>query len=331
MTSRRERIALWTILLALLALNFAPTFAARNGAGTYTIPNVFSPGDTITASSHNQNFSDIAAELTNSVAADGQTSMTGPLKAAAGSVSAPSLTFASDTDTGLYRSAANTITASAGGAQIATIDSNGVSAVSGNVNAVTGKLMEAGAALMPAGVVLPYSGSSDTPPTGFLFAYGQCVSQTTYADLYAALGATYDNSCGAGTFGIPDLRGRAVAGQDDMGGVSANRLTNQTGGLNGDTLGATGGAETHTLTTAQMPAHTHTGTTDGHTHSVKFFLGAVQSGGGTVVSSIGVAGPVNGTDAAVSATDTFTSDLTGGGGAHNNVQPTIVLNYIIKH
>ena len=42
-----------------------------------------------------------------------------------------------------------------------------------------------------------------------------------------------------------------------MGGSSANRLTGQTGGVDGDTLGGTGGAETHTLTTAQMPAHTH--------------------------------------------------------------------------
>ena len=53
------------------------------------------------------------------------------------------------------------------------------------------------------------------------------------------------------------MRGRVVAGQDDMGGASANRLTDQSGGLNGDTLGDTGGSETHTLTTAQLASHTH--------------------------------------------------------------------------
>jgi hypothetical protein len=56
---------------------------ARNGSGTYSVPNTFVAGETITASGENQNFSDIGAEITNSVAADGQTSMTGPLKALA--------------------------------------------------------------------------------------------------------------------------------------------------------------------------------------------------------------------------------------------------------
>ncbi|HYC65290.1 MAG TPA: tail fiber protein, partial [Reyranellaceae bacterium] len=65
--------------------------------------------------------------------------------------------------------------------------------------------------------------------------------------------------CGDGstTFNIPDLRGRTTAGRDDMGGSSANRLTGQTGGIDGDVLGHIGGTETHTLSTAQMPAHTH--------------------------------------------------------------------------
>jgi microcystin-dependent protein len=66
---------------------------------------------------------------------------------------------------------------------------------------------------------------------------------------------------------LPDFRGRVLAGKDDMGGTSANRLTNQSGGLNGDTLGASGGAETHTLTTAQTPAHTHTFDAGAHAHS----------------------------------------------------------------
>jgi hypothetical protein len=88
---------------------------ARNGSGTYSVPNTFVSGNTITASGHNQNFSDLASEMTNSVAADGQTSMTGPLKAANGTDAAPSISFASDPDTGLYRKAGNSIAISCEG------------------------------------------------------------------------------------------------------------------------------------------------------------------------------------------------------------------------
>jgi len=164
--------------------------------------------------------------------------------------------------------------------------------------------------IMPTGAVLPYAGSS--APTGFLLCYGQAVSRSTYAALFTALddGATYGTGDGSSTFNVPDLRGRVVAGQDDMGGSSANRLTDQTGGLNGDTLGDTGGSETHTLTTAQMPAHTHTVT-------------AHENPGGT--------GDSNGSEGGDSSYDrSSTTSSTGGGGAHNNVQPTIILNYIIK-
>lgn len=160
---------------------------------------------------------------------------------------------------------------------------------------------------MPPGAVMPYAGT--TEPTGWLFCYGQAVSRATYAALFAAIGTTYGAGDTTTTFNLPDLRGRVVAGQDDMGGSSANRLTNQTGGLNGDTLGATGGTETHTLTTAEMPAHTHTFT---------YGVNDVNGGGGTNPSYMELTG------------QTETTSSTGGGGAHNNVQPTIILNYIIK-
>jgi len=161
--------------------------------------------------------------------------------------------------------------------------------------------------IMPSGVVMPYAGSS--APTGFLLCDGSAISRSTYSDLFSAISTTYGTGDGSSTFNIPDLRGRVVAGQDDMGGSSANRLTDQTGGLNGDTLGDTGGSETHTLSTAQLPAHTHT-------------VAAQQQVGGDSTN--------RGGSGQLGAAATITSSSTGSGSAHNNVQPTIILNYIIK-
>ena|SRR3990167_2707721 len=159
-----------------------------------------------------------------------------------------------------------------------------------------------GLGLVP-GIVVPYAGTS--APTGWLLCYGQAVAQATYAALYAILGTTYGSDAG-GNFTLPDLRGRVVAGQDDMGGTSANRLTNQSGGVDGDVLGATGGAETHTLVIPEAPSHSH--------------LYAHHSAAGSNAAP-GVGGGFG--NAATSAS--------GGDGAHNNVQPVIILNYIIKH
>lgn len=155
--------------------------------------------------------------------------------------------------------------------------------------------------LMPTATVLPYAGL--TAPTGYLVCAGQSVSTSTYADLHGVIGYTYGGS--GASFNLPDLRGRVIAGKDNMGGITASRLTNQSGGLEGDNLGATGGHETHTLTISQIPAHTH----------------SVPASGSIL----------RGDSASEAATDNAgTSGSTGGGQAHNNVQPTIILNYIIK-
>jgi hypothetical protein len=79
------------------------------------VPNSFSAGTTIESSAVNANFSDIASEITNSLPRDGQAAMTGAMKASNGTAAAPSITFGSDTDTGLYRSAANTMNYTSGG------------------------------------------------------------------------------------------------------------------------------------------------------------------------------------------------------------------------
>ena len=174
--------------------------------------------------------------------------------------------------------------------------------------------------IVPSGALMPYAGTS--APTGFLLCDGSAVSRTTYATLFSAISTTYGSGDSSSTFNLPDLRGRVIAGQDDMGGASANRLTNQTGGINGDNLGDTGGSETHALTTAQLASHTHSFSGSGSTTAMTFLndgLGVNRGGSGQSSSSNTISVSISGTTGSA-----------GSGSAHNNVQPTIILNYIIK-
>lgn len=159
-------------------------------------------------------------------------------------------------------------------------------------------------AAVPSGAIMPYAGS--TAPSGWLLAFGQAVSRTTYADLFTAIGTTYGTGDGSTTFNLPDLRGRAPRGVDNMGGTAANRITSGGSGITGTTLGAAGGVESVTLTTAQLASHTHTS-------------GANASGGLNTANynTNGGNSPLN-------------TGSAGSGNAHNNTGPTIMLNYIIK-
>jgi microcystin-dependent protein len=192
--------------------------------------------------------------------------------------------------------------------------------------ATTAFVQTAIGASVPSGVVSPYAGS--TAPSGWLLCSGDAVSRSTYAALFAIVGTTYGVGDGSTTFNIPDLRGRAVAGVDNMGGTAANRITSGGSGIVGTTLGAAGGLQTHTLATTEIPAHTHfvssiDSVVNTPTLSATNALAKVRSdtnnspnynltGSPTDLATIGL------------------SSVTGGGGAHNNTQPTLMLNYIIK-
>jgi len=157
---------------------------------------------------------------------------------------------------------------------------------------------------VPTGSVTSYAGS--TAPSGWLLCYGQAVSRSTYSDLFAVIATTYGAGDGSTTFNLPDARGRVAVGKDNMGGTSANRMTTGGSGIDGSTLGSAGGTQTHTLTTSEMPAHTHTN-------------GFSTAGGtATIFGSCGSYNPSSSTGSA------------GGGGAHQNTQPSIIFNTIIK-
>lgn len=225
-------------------------------------------------------------------------------------------------------------------------------------------------AALPAGLgPLPWPGP--TAPPGWIFCFGQAVSRTTYAALFANIGTIWGAGDGSTTFNVPDFRGRAAFGKDDMGGTAAGILnvtltgtatagsavitglsstaglavgmaamgstipagrtiasidsatqvtlnsgTSVTAGtgsirfgiIDGATLGATGGTHVHTLSTAQMPAHTHnTGTTIGSRNT--------SDGGSETI---------------VYAGSTYASTSAGGGQAHPNMPPGAIVNFIIK-
>lgn len=167
---------------------------------------------------------------------------------------------------------------------------------------------------VPIGASIPFHGSA--LPAGMLWPDGSTFTAADYVELNSVLGGNTK----------ADMRGRVPACKDDVGGTSANRLTNQSGGLNGDTLGAAGGSETHTLTEAQLAAHTHTQTAQQPTFT--YTLTELTGGGGgqNIVSAIAAVGLASTITTTADATPGSTAS-TGSGTAHNNVQPTIITNY----
>lgn len=137
-------------------------------------------------------------------------------------------------------------------------------------------------------------------------------------------GASADADFDAGkTIALPDLRGRVLAGKDDMGGTAASRVTLAGAGIAGTTLGAAGGAETHLLTAAQsgLPSHAHTvGTTSSYSNGNA--PGTYLAGGSSITP-----GPNNPMTGAIANNNSAANASQ----AHNNTQPTYILNLTIVY
>lgn len=163
--------------------------------------------------------------------------------------------------------------------------------------------------LVPIGALVPFAGA--TPPANWLLAYGQTLVRADYLELAAALGFTSGTN-----FTLPDLRGRTVAGRDNMGGTPANRLTSAVSGVDGATLLAAGGNQ-------NLHQHSHAVTDPGHSHPVT----------SVAVTSDGAATPSSGLGEVSTSTGAAVTGITlgnAGTGSSQNVQPTIVLNWIIR-
>lgn len=106
--------------------------------------------------------------------------------------------------------------------------------------------------LIPLGGIIDYTGTV-APNSNFVLPFGQAISRTTYAAYFAMVSTIFGTGDGSTTFNVPDLRGRVAVGKDDMGGPAASRITSAAAGFDGTSLGAAGGAQTETLTLAQLP------------------------------------------------------------------------------
>ncbi|QDP44852.1 minor tail protein [Microbacterium phage Araxxi] len=165
--------------------------------------------------------------------------------------------------------------------------------------------------LVPAGVIMPFAGNQ--LPAEYLLCNGAAVSRSTYLALFNAIGELYGAGNGTTTFNLPNLQGRAPIGYD---GTQTEF----------NALGKTGGAKTHTLSVNEMPSHTHDWVRDSGTSTTETSFNIPRhhkttANGGEKTFATGTTGEV---------VSYYNLGSTGGGAAHNNLQPYQVINYIIK-
>ena len=161
---------------------------------------------------------------------------------------------------------------------------------------------------IPIGTIFEFPTDDATKlPTGYLFCDGSAVSRTQYADLFGVIGTTWGAGDGSTTFNLPSKAGLVTVG------VSSDDEEF-------NTIGDTYGEKEHRLTINEIPSHSHTGAiavADRISGGQYYYFNAA----GTTSS--------NPTDTTAFSNSIVTRN-TGGGYAHNNIQPTVVSNFIIK-
>ena len=154
---------------------------------------------------------------------------------------------------------------------------------------------------------------------GWFKCDGRAISRSTYATLFAVISTAFGSGDGTTTFNLPDCRGRVLGAIGTGSGLTAR------------SLGQNVGAETHILTTSEIPAHSHGITDPGHTHTVGNTVnangtdtpdGLDDSGAGEIDTNTLY------TTTSSSATTGITVNSAGGGGAHNNMQPTAFIGNV---
>lgn len=170
--------------------------------------------------------------------------------------------------------------------------------------------------------------ATNTAPTGWLICDGSAVSRSTYSALHTLLqaaGYPYGPGNGITTFNLPNLKGRVVVGRDSTD-------------ADFDTLGEIRGSKTHTLTVAELAQHTHTITVANDTSPFVYNFPTYSTGyiSGRDANNDGIIDGTTNTFGMALASSTghghtATAANAGSNTPHNNIQPSIVLNYIIRH
>lgn len=285
----------------------------RNGSGVYTLPEApFSPNTVISSADVNSDFSDIATAMTASLARNGEGGMSAAL-----SLSTDGVFYSADPDTGVLRTAANTQAVRVGGEDwtFTTTDLTNPDGVS----------------LLPLlGAITMYM--FNTAPTGYVLLYGQQCTSATPLLRAALIAAGSPYGTGGGNPLFPDLRCVVPLGKGNMGGTDRALVTGST------VLAALLGAQSVTLDVTQIPGHTHDGTSNGesvpHTHLAN--QPSIKTANATGLSPVGgnlwggSDTPTASGNPSVDHVHGFTSNSTGGGLSHANVQPSIVINFITR-